>query len=134
MITPRWVKTRTQPIALPDVIRYLVGVLEPVEARGRVFEIGGPDVMSYLEMMERAAKIRGKRLPHIDVPLLTPGLSSGWLALVTDVDMATARNLIDSMTNEVIVRDHSIRAIVPGATMSYDDAVRLAIEQRAAAS
>jgi uncharacterized protein YbjT (DUF2867 family) len=134
MITPRWVKTRTQPIALPDVIRYLVGVLEAAEARGRVFEIGGPDVMSYFEMMERAAKIRGKRLPHIDVPLLTPALSSGWLALVTDVDMATARNLIDSMTNEVIVRDHSIQAIVPGPTMSYDDAVRLALEQRAAAS
>ena len=65
---------------------------------------------------KRAAKIQGKRLPHVDVPLLTPGLSSGWLALVTDVDLATARNLIDSMTNEVIVRDHSIQTIVPGPT------------------
>ena len=134
MITPRWVKTRTQPIALPDVIRYLVGVLDHPDARGKVFEIGGPDVMRYIDMLERAAKIQGKRLPHIDVPLLTPALSSGWLALVTDVDLATARNLVDSMTNEVIVRDHSIQAIVPGATMGYDDAVRLALEQRAAAS
>ncbi len=134
MITPRWVKTRTQPIALPDVVRYLVGVLDHPDARGRVFEIGGPDVMRYIDMLERAAKIQGKRLPHIDVPLLTPGLSSGWLALVTDVDLATARNLVDSMTNEVIVRDHSIQSIVPGPTMGYDDAVRLALEQRAAAS
>jgi uncharacterized protein YbjT (DUF2867 family) len=134
MITPRWVKTRTQPIALPDVVRYLVGVLDHPDARGRVFEIGGPDVMRYIDMLERAARIQGKRLPHIDVPLLTPALSSGWLALVTDVDLATARNLVDSMTNEVIVRDHSIQSIVPGPTMGYDDAVRLAIEQRAAAS
>jgi uncharacterized protein YbjT (DUF2867 family) len=134
MITPRWVKTRTQPIALPDVVRYLVGVLDHPDARGKVFEIGGPDVMRYIDMLERAARIQGKRLPHIDVPLLTPALSSGWLALVTDVDLATARNLVDSMTNEVIVRDHSIQAIVPGATMGYDDAVRLALEHRAAAS
>jgi uncharacterized protein YbjT (DUF2867 family) len=134
MITPRWVKTRTQPIALPDVIRYLVGVLDHPDARGRVFEIGGPDVMRYIDMLERAAKIQGKRLPHIDVPLLTPGLSSGWLALVTDVDLATARNLVDSMTSEVIVRDHSIQAIIPGPTMSYDAAVRLALDERAAAT
>jgi uncharacterized protein YbjT (DUF2867 family) len=134
MITPRWVKTRTQPIALPDVIRYLVGVLDSPDARGRVFEIGGPEVMSYIEMLQRAASIQGKRLPHIDVPLLTPGLSSGWLALVTDVDIATARNLVDSMTNEVIVRDRAIEDIVPGETMGYDDAVRLALEDRAAAT
>ena len=73
-------------------------------------------------------------MPHVDVPLLTPGLSSGWLALVTDVDLATARNLVDSMSNEVIVRDHSIQSIVPGPNVSYDDAVRVALEERAAAS
>jgi uncharacterized protein YbjT (DUF2867 family) len=134
MITPRWVKTRTQPIALPDVVRYLVGVLDHPDALGKIFEIGGPEVMRYLDMLERVAKIQGKRLPHLDVPLLTPALSSGWLALVTDVDLATARNLVDSMTNEVIVHDDSITSIVPGPTMSYDDAVRLALEERAAAS
>jgi len=134
MITPRWVKTRTQPIALPDVIRYLVGVLDHPDARGRIFEIGGPEVMRYIDMLERAAQLQGKRLPHIDVPLLTPSLSSGWLALVTDVDFATARNLVDSMTNEVIVRDHSIESIVPGPTLGYDEAVRLALADRTAAS
>ncbi|HEY6796606.1 MAG TPA: NAD(P)H-binding protein [Kineosporiaceae bacterium] len=127
MVTPRWVHTRTQPIALPDVIRYLVGVLEPPQARGRTFEIGGPEVLSYLEMMRRAADIMGKRLRNVSVPLLTPGLSSRWLSLVTDVDTATARTLVESMVNEVVVTDHSIYEIVPGPAMGYDDAVRLAL-------
>jgi uncharacterized protein YbjT (DUF2867 family) len=134
MITPRWVKTRTQPIALRDVIRYLVGVLDHPDARGRVFEIGGPEVLRYIDMLLRAAEVQGKKLPHMNVPLLTPGLSSYWLAFVTDVDTATARNLVDSMTNEVIVRERAIEAIVPGTTMGYDDAVRLALADRAAAA
>jgi uncharacterized protein YbjT (DUF2867 family) len=134
MITPRWVKTRTQPIALDDVVRYLVGVLDHPDALGRVFEIGGPEVLRYIDMLKRAAKVQGKRIPSVDVPLLTPGLSSGWLALVTDVDMATARNLIDSMTNEVIVRDRSIEQLVPGPNLGYDEAVRRALQARAADS
>ncbi|MDT4922738.1 MAG: hypothetical protein QOG01_451 [Pseudonocardiales bacterium] len=134
MITPRWVKTRTQPIALPDVVRYLVGVLGHPDAVGHVFEIGGPEVLRYIDMLKRAGKVQGKRIPSLDVPLLTPQLSAGWLALVTDVDMATARTLVDSMTNEVIVHDHAIESIVPGPTVGYDDAVRLALRDRAAAS
>ena len=134
MVTPRWVNTRTQPIALPDVIRYLAGVLESPEARGRIFDVGGPEVLSYLDMMQRAAAVMGKRLPNLSVPLLTPGLSSRWLSLVTDVDTETARNLIDSMVNEVIVTDHSIEEIVPGPTMGYDDAVRLALAERGGAT
>ncbi len=130
MVTPHWVNTKTQPIALPDVIRYLAGVLEPEAARGRVFEIGGPEVLRYKDMLTRAAKIMGKRLPNLTVPLLTPGLSSQWLALVTDVDAATGRNLIDSMINEVVVHDHSIEEIVPGPTIGYDESVRLALADR----
>lgn len=133
MITPKWVNTRTQPIALTDVVRYLVGVLEHPDARGRVFEIGGPEVLRYVDMMTRAGRQMGKRVPTVNVPLLTPGLSSHWLALVTDVDYPTARNLVDSMTNEVVVRDRSIEDIVPGDTMGYDEAVRLALTTRAEA-
>jgi uncharacterized protein YbjT (DUF2867 family) len=133
LVTPRWVTTRTQPIALPDVVRYLVGVLEPIEARGKVYEIGGPDVLRYIDMMRRAAAVRGKALPNITVPLLTPRLSSAWLALVTDVDIATARNLVDSMITEVVVRDHSIEAVVPGPTIGYEESVRLALTDRAEA-
>jgi uncharacterized protein YbjT (DUF2867 family) len=130
MITPRWVRTRTQPIALADAVRYLVGVLEPAEARGRTYEIGGPDVLRYIDMLQRVAKIRGSRLPNVTVPLLTPRLSSAWLKFVTDVDLATARNLVDSMATEVVVKDDSITRLVPGTPMGYDDAVRLALADR----
>ena len=130
MVTPRWVRTRTQPIALADAVRYLVGVLEPAEARGRTYEIGGPDVLRYIDMLQRVAKIRGSRLPNVTVPLLTPRLSSAWLKFVTDVDLATARNLVDSMATEVVVKDDSITRLVPGTPMGYDDAVRLALADR----
>ncbi len=133
LVTPRWVETRTQPIALPDVVRYLVGVLEPAAARGKTYEIGGPDVLRYIDMLQRAAAAQGKSAPNFTVPLLTPRLSSAWLALVTDVDTATARNLVDSMITEVVVRDHSIEDVVPGPTIGYEEAVRLALAERAAA-
>ncbi|UWZ59591.1 NAD(P)H-binding protein [Dactylosporangium aurantiacum] len=132
LLTPRWVKTRTQPIALPDVIRYLIGVLEPAEARGRVFEIGGPEVLRYIDMLQRAASVRGETLPNVTVPLLTPRLSSAWLAFVTDVDLTTARNLVDSLSTEVVVHDRGIEAVVPGPTIGYEEAVRLALQDRAA--
>lgn len=130
MITPRWVRTRTQPIAIADVVRYLVGVLDNAAALDRVFEIGGPDVLAYRDMLQRVARIEGRSLPILPVPLLTPGLSSRWLALVTDVDTRAGRNLIDSMVNEVIVKDTSIRDVVPFETMAYDDAVRVALAER----
>ena len=131
MIAPRWVTTRTQPIALQDVVRYLVGVLDAPAAEGRIFEIGGPEVLRYVDMLRRAARIQNKRsLPVFGVPLLTPRLSAAWLALVTDVDVATASNLIDSMTNEVVVHDTAIRSVVPGEPMGYDDAVRVALAER----
>jgi len=131
MITPRWVRTRTQPIAVADVIRYLVGVLEEQAAAGRTFEIGGPDVLAYVDMLRRVAVIEGRHLWVVPVPLLTPRLSSRWLSLVTDVDVPTGRSLIDSMSNEVLVRDKSIRELVDFEPMSYDDAVLAALGERA---
>jgi uncharacterized protein YbjT (DUF2867 family) len=133
MITPRWVATRTQPIAVDDVVRYLLGVLARSEAAGRVFEAGGPEVLQYVTMLRRIAAIQGRPLPILSVPLLTPRLSSLWLTLVTDVDTVTGRALIDSMTNEVIVRDHSIRDLIPFDPVPYDDAVRKALGERARA-
>jgi uncharacterized protein YbjT (DUF2867 family) len=128
MVVPRWVSTPTQPIAVDDVIRYLVGVTGREETRGRVFEIGGPDQMTYLEMLQVAAEISaGHRVPILRVPVLTPRLSSYWLALVTDVDVTTGRNLIDSMGTEVTVTDHAIRDVVPGDPLPYDEAVRRAL-------
>ena len=131
MITPRWVRTRTQPIAVDDVIRYLVGVLEEPAAEGRTFEIGGPDVLAYVDMLRRVAVIEGRHLRVIPVPLLSPRLSSRWLSLVTNVDVPTGRSLIDSMSNEVVVRDTSIRELVDFEPMSYDEAVLAALGERA---
>lgn len=129
MVVPKWATTRTQPIALDDVIRYLVGVCDVEQALGRVFEIGGPDQLTYLEMLQIASEVRdGHQVPIVSVPLLTPRLSSYWLALVTDVDSTTGRNLIDSMNIEVLVTDHSIRDLVPGEPISYQEAVRRALE------
>ncbi|MGZ4498765.1 MAG: NAD(P)H-binding protein, partial [Nocardioides sp.] len=84
MVVPRWVSTRTQPVALDDVVRYLAGVVDREEAFGRVFEIGGPEELTYLEMLQVAAEISsGRRVPIVRVPVLSPRLSSYWLALVT---------------------------------------------------
>ena len=130
MITPEWVRTRTQPIAIDDVVRYLVGVLEVPDAADRAFDVGGPDVLEYVDMMRRVAAIKGRSLVVVPVPLLTPGLSSRWLSLVTDLDTQTGRSLVDSMRNEVVVRDDSIRALVPFEPMGYDDAVRAALAER----
>ena len=135
MIVPKWVGTRTQPIALDDVIRYLAGVVDQEEALGRVFEIGGTEELTYLEMMQVAAElINGRKLPVVPVPVLTPRLSSYWLALVTDVDATTGRNLIDSMSTEVVVTDTSIRDVVPGEPLSYEESVRRALAERTAAA
>jgi uncharacterized protein YbjT (DUF2867 family) len=127
MVTPRWVRTRTQPIALDDVVRYLVGVLGQPQAIGRVFEVGGPEVLEYVTMLRRVAGILGRPLVIVPVPLLSPGLSARWLGLVTDVDRQAGRSLIDSMTNEVVVHDDGIRSVVPFEPMGYDDAVRQAL-------
>ena len=134
MVTPRWVRTRTQPIAVADVVRYLVGILEVPEAAGRAYDIGGPDVLQYVEMMRRVATIEGRRMLVVPVPLLTPRLSSRWLALVTNVDVQTGRSLIDSMSNEVIVRNEGIRELVPFKPMDYDDAVLAALGEWAKAA
>jgi uncharacterized protein YbjT (DUF2867 family) len=130
MITPQWVATRTQPIAVDDVVTYLAGVLELAEASGRVYEAGGPEVLQYSTMLSRVAAIENRPLLLLPVPLLTPWLSSLWLALVTDIDTGTGRALVDSMINEVIVRDPSLRDLIPIQPMSYDDAVRAALRER----
>ncbi|MEU7785648.1 NAD(P)H-binding protein [Amycolatopsis sp. NPDC049159] len=131
MITPRWVGTRTQPIAIADVVRYLAGVLDHPEAEGKTFEIGGPEVLAYRDMLQRVAAIEGRSLLILPVPLLSPRLSSYWLSFVTDIDVTTGRALIDSMTNEVVVRDDAIRRIVEFEPLGYDEAVLQALGERA---
>jgi uncharacterized protein YbjT (DUF2867 family) len=130
MVVPRWAETKTQPISLHDVVRYLVGVAGREEAFGRAFEVGGTDQLTYTDMLRIAGRhIKGHRVPVMTVPVLTPGLSSRWLALVTDVDVTTGRNLIDSMGTEVVVSEQSIRDVVPGEPLGYREAVRRALDE-----
>jgi len=129
MVVPKWVGTRTQPIGIDDVVSYLVGVAGHEKALGQVYEIGGPEVLTYGEMLQQAAMVmNGRELPVVQVPVLTPRLSSYWLALVTDVDITTGRNLIDSMGTEVVVTDDAIRDVVPLDLVPYQETVRRALE------
>lgn len=131
MVVPKWTDTRTQPIALDDVIRYLSGVVGDERTFGEVYEIGGPEAMSYRDMLQIASEVAaGHPVPILRAPVLTPKLSSYWLALVTDIDVTTGRNLIDSMGTEVVVHDTRIREIVPGEPLSYTEAVRRALAER----
>jgi len=128
MVTPRWVQTRCQPIAVRDVLRLLVGVLAVPETAARVFEIGGPDVLSYRDMMNIYAEEAGLRHRWlIPVPVLTPSLSSHWVGLVTPLPRSLARPLVDSLINEVIVHDDEITRLVPGVALTYRQAVIAAL-------
>jgi uncharacterized protein YbjT (DUF2867 family) len=131
MVTPKWVRTRTQPIAAADVVRYLIGVLSLPGPDSCSYDVGGPEVLQYVEMMRRVAVIEGRTLIVVPVPLLSPRLSARWLSLVTDVDVPTARSLVDSMGNEVVVRDDRIRRLIPFEPMDYDTAVLTALGERA---
>lgn len=132
MIAPKWVATPTQPIALEDVVRYLVGVERMPEARGQSFDVGGPDVLSYKEMIERIAHIRGRRRLVIEVPVLSPRLSSYWLHLVTPVRAGIARPLIEGLRNPTVVRNDRLRALLPFPLTSFDDAARAAVSNGSA--
>jgi uncharacterized protein YbjT (DUF2867 family) len=128
MIAPRWVDTRTQPIGIRDVLHYLVGVLESEEAAGRIVEIGGPDVLTYRELMQLYAEVAGlRRRVVLPVPVLTPRLSSLWIGLVTPLPTGLARPLIDSLVNEVVVTDDLARRLVPFEPMPIRDAIALAL-------
>ncbi|MFI1760539.1 SDR family oxidoreductase [Streptomyces sp. NPDC020800] len=133
MVTPSWVHTRIQPIAVRDVLRILVGSADMPADVSRAFDIGGPDVLTYREMMVRYAAVAG--LPRrfiLPVPVLTPGLSSHWVGLVTPVPASIARPLTESLRHEVVCHEHGIEAYVPstpGHPLPFDEAVRLALQR-----
>lgn len=127
MIAPRWVTTRCQPIAADDVIAYLSGCLADERTAGRTFDIGGPEILTYREMMERFARIEGRELLILPVPMLTPKLSSYWVGLITPVSPSVSMPLIEGLKNEVICREDSIREIIPIPLTPYEEAVRRAL-------
>ncbi|SNZ18036.1 Uncharacterized conserved protein YbjT, contains NAD(P)-binding and DUF2867 domains [Natronoarchaeum philippinense] len=128
MVTPRWVRTPCQPIAVDDVVAYLTGVLDAPATAGGRFEIGGPEVLSYQEMLVETAEVAGRRLFVLPVPVLTPRLSAYWVDLVTDVPRSVAHPLIDGLKTPVVVEDDSIRDYVDVDLTPFSTAVERAIE------
>jgi uncharacterized protein YbjT (DUF2867 family) len=130
MVAPRWVRTQCQPIAIRDVLAYLVGVVEAPETAGKTYEIGGPDVLTYGEMLRQTALAMDRRPPPIvPVPVLTPKLSSYWVGLVSDVDWRVAQPLIDGLKNPTIVTDDSIREFVSPDRTTFREAVKRALAE-----
>jgi uncharacterized protein YbjT (DUF2867 family) len=127
MVAPRWISTPTQPIALDDVVGYLAAVARHPEAIGESFDVGGPEVLTYREMIERIARIRGRRPLIVEVPVLSPRLSSYWLHLVTPVNAGVARPLIEGLRNPTIARDDRIRRLFPLPLTPFDEAARAAM-------
>jgi len=130
MVTPRWVSTPTQPIALTDVVRYLAGLCGLEKAFGASFDAGGPEVMTYREMIERIARLRGRHPLIVEVPVLSPRLSSYWLHLVTPVNAQMARPLIEGLRNPTVARDDRIRELMPFPLTSFEEASRAALRTR----
>jgi uncharacterized protein YbjT (DUF2867 family) len=127
MIAPRWVSMPTQPIALDDVVGYLADVGGHSEAIGETFDVGGPEVLTYREMIERVSRLRGHRPRILEVPILSPRLSSYWLHLVTPVRASVARPLIEGLRNPTVARDDRIQRLLPRELTPFDAAAREAL-------
>ena len=132
MVCPRWVATRTQPIAIDDVVAYLVAALDLPEGRGRTFEIAGPDVMSYGDILKEYARLRGLRRLFIPVPVLTPRLSGMWLRLVTPAQARVGRALVEGLRNTTVVRSTAAHEAFSIEPMSLRIALLRAIDDEAA--
>jgi len=127
MTTPKWVETKCQPIALRDVLHYLAGCGEMDATEGETLDIGGPDILTYRQMMMKVAELLGKRVRIYGIPILSPRLSSYWVDLVTNVPSNVARPLIDGLRNEVICRNDKIKTLIPIDLTPFQKAVELAI-------
>lgn len=126
MVAPKWLNNLTQPIAVRDVLSYLTLVLGHPGCFNQSFEIGGPDVMSYKELLLKFAKIRGLKRKIYTVPVLTPHLSSYWLFFVTSTSFSLAQFLVESLMNNVVCKEHRIKELFPKTLLSYEEAVKLA--------
>ncbi len=128
MITPRWLKTKCQPIAIRNVLEFLIGVIGKTETYNHSFDIGGPDILSYKEMLLRFAKIRGLKRHILIVPVMTPKISSYWLYFVTSTSYALAKNLVNSMKIEVICKPNNLETLLSIQCVDYDTSIRLAFD------
>lgn len=129
MVTPSWVKSLAQPIAVDDVVEYLVGCMKHPETSGKIYEIGGPDIMTYEELMRVYSAYLNKNLFIIQIPFLTTQLSSYWVDLITPVKASLARPLIDSLVHDTVVTDNSITKIIPIKLKSVREAIDIATKE-----
>ena len=133
MVAPRWISVPTQPIALVDVVGYLVDVAGLAEAMGESFDLGGPEVLTYREMIERVARLRGRDRRIVEVPVLSPRLSSYWLHLVTPVRAGVARPLVEGLRTPTVVEDDRIRRLLPRELTTFGVAAYQALAEEAEA-
>ena len=129
LVTPRWVHTHCQPIAIRNVLDYLTGILNHPETAQESYDIGGPEVMSYLDLIKGYCVVRGLRRIFLPTRLLSPRLSSGWLCLLTSTSFPLARSLVDSLTHETVCHDLKIRKIIPLKLLTYREAVERALSR-----
>ncbi len=127
MIAPRWVNNLTQPIAIEDILDYLLRILNHSACLGEQFEIGGPDILSYKELLLKYAHIRGLKRTIFTVPLLTPRLSSYWLYFVTSASFPIACSLVGSLINNSVCKDNRIKNLIPKNLLSVEEAIKKAI-------
>jgi uncharacterized protein YbjT (DUF2867 family) len=126
MVCPKWVLTKSQPISVDDVVEYLVNSINVKETEDRDFDIGGPDVLSYVDMMKRYAKMLNRSLRILIIPFLTPRLSSYWVDLITPAKASLVRPLIDSLKHEATVTDDSIKRIIPIRLKNFEESIKAA--------
>jgi uncharacterized protein YbjT (DUF2867 family) len=129
MVCPKWVLTKSQPISVDDVVTYLIKSIEIKETANKDFDIGGPEVLSYLDMMKRYASILKKSLKIVIIPFLTPRLSSYWIDLITPVKASLARPLIDSLKHEAVVRNDKIQSLIPIKLKNFEESIRIAMKE-----
>lgn len=129
MITPRWLKTKCQPIAIRNVVEFLNGVIGNTETYNKSYDIGGPDILSYKEMLLRFAKIRGLKRRIVIVPIMTPKISSYWLYFVTATSYALAKNLVNSMKVDVTCEPNNLAELLKINLIDYDTAIKLAFDK-----
>jgi uncharacterized protein YbjT (DUF2867 family) len=130
MVCPKWVLTKSQPISVDDVVTYLIKSIELEDTANKDFDIGGPEILSYLDMMKRYSAILKKPLKIVIIPFLTPRLSSYWVDLITPVKASLARPLIDSLKHEAVVHDNEIQKLIPIKLMNFEESIKTAMKEQ----
>ena len=130
MVCPKWVLTKSQPISVDDVVTYLIKSIELEGTANKDFDIGGPEILTYVDMMKRYSAILNKPLKIVIIPFLTPRLSSYWIDLITPVKASLARPLIDSLKHEAVVHDNEIQKLIPIKLMSFEESIKTAMKEQ----